>query len=665
MKSPVHAPHGMKRQLGSPVLFGLVQSFIAAALYFSLGVAADRAAGWTWVVYLAAAVFFVLTALSYVEGASLHQERGGATVMARYAFNELWSFVAGWAILLDCVLLIALTSFITTDYLAVFWAPLGEGGSEFFFGAALVLAIAFINVRGLDPLSFGRIAWLGIVDLGVQVLLLIAGLALLYDPSILTDPASFGGGGDGVGLDDALFAFTLAIVACTGLDSSAGFAGQVAIGRKGLRRLLAVRSLAVFVPYFGLVLVALSTLGTSDGLLAEGTGRQDLDAPLLGVTAAFSDALLRDAASYAIALSAAAVCFATCAAAMLGLSRIGYSLALNRQIPSAAGRLHPRFKTPVVVIGVGTVLALVLLSTGDVEFLLGTYAFGATIGFTLVHLGVLRMRRTEPERDRPYRVPLNVRVGGTSWPVPSVLGAVLSIASFGAVLWLHPGSRVVGPVWMVIGLTLYVSYRLSQDKPLLRRVTIPERTLTRTKAAGTEFDSILVPILGTPLDDDIVQTAGRLVAGVAPDEDSRDSVQIEAMWVFVIPMALPLDGRIPEGERKRSQAALARAKAVGEEYAGIEVGTFSVRARSAGDAIVREARRRGVEAIVMPAEEPTRIRGGVLLGGQRGLRDTFVGETTRYVVNKAHCRVILTAPPDEDRVARDEIPLGHRAPGPS
>ena len=52
----------------------------------------------------------------YVEGASLHQERGGATVIARYAFNELWSFVAGWAILLDYLILIALTAFATTDY---------------------------------------------------------------------------------------------------------------------------------------------------------------------------------------------------------------------------------------------------------------------------------------------------------------------------------------------------------------------------------------------------------------------------------------------------------------------------------------------------------------------------------------------------------------------
>jgi len=132
-----------------------------------------------------------------------------------------------------------------------------------------------------------------------------------------------------------------------------------------------------------------------------------------------------------------------------------------------------------------------------------------------------------------------------------------------------------------------------------------------------------------------------------------------------VPLTLPLDTRVPDAELKRARAALARAKAVGEEYEGVEVATAVVRARRAGEAIVREAKRRGVEAIVLAAEEPVRTRGGVLLGGKEGLRDTFVGETTRYVINKAPCRVVLTAPPaagqDPTRVTDEalEVPAGH------
>ena len=112
---------------------------------------------------------------------------------------------------------------------------------------------------------------------------------------------------------------------------------------------------------------------------------------------------------------------------------------------------------------------------------------------------------------------------------------------------------------------------------------------------------------------------------------------------------------------------------MGEEYEGVEVATATVRARRAGEAIVHEAKRRGVEAIVLAAEEPTGIRGGLWLGGKQGLHDSFVGETTRYVLQKAPCRVILTAPPSGDARRRPDaagrrrparsIPLGHPAPG--
>ena len=120
-------------------------------------------------------------------------------------------------------------------------------------------------------------------------------------------------------------------------------------------------------------------------------------------------------------------------------------------------------------------------------------------------------------------------------------------------------------------------------------------------------------------------------------------------------MALPIDARLPESHLENARAALRRAKAVGEEYEGVEVATAVVRARRAGEAIVHEARRRGVEAIVLAAEEKINVRGGALLGGKAGLRDTFVGETTRHVVNKAPCRVILTAPPAGEEGTREGV----------
>jgi APA family basic amino acid/polyamine antiporter len=344
-----------------------------------------------------------------------------------------------------------------------------------------------------------------------------------------------------------------------------------------------------------------------------------------------------------VAIGGALGLTAAAGSAMLGVSRVGYSLATNRQIPSAVGRLSPRWGTPFVVIGAAAIGAAALVLPADLETLIGIYAFGALLAFTIAHVSVIALRFREPNRTGGYQMPLSIPVGKATVPLPAVLGAVLSGAGLVFVMIFHAPARYVGLSWLLVGLVLYVTYRKSQQKPLLRRVTIPERAL-RHEASEPDFGSILVPIFGTPLDDDIIQTAGRL-AGETHDDVEEEGAVIEAIWVFEIPLSLPLDAPLPDAQIKRARDALSRAKKVGEEYEGVEVATATVRARRAGQAIVQEARRRGVEAIVLAAEEPSRVRGGARLGGAGGPLDNYVGEVTKYVIRKAPVRVILTAPP--------------------
>ena len=332
------------KSLGAPALFGIVQGFIAASVYFAVGLVAERALGFTWMVFLAGGLLFAFVVLSYVEGASLHQERGGATVIARFAFNELVSFIAGWAICLEYLILIAICAFATTDYAAVFWEPLDSGAPEFLMAAALVLFVAWWNGRGSDAPRYNRAVLIVLGDLALQLLIVAFGLIYLFEPEVLTDPASIAGTPS---VEDVLFAFPLVLVAFSGLDASSGLAGQVAIGRRGLRRLISVRMLAAIVPYVGIALVASAALPDEPRSLW-------IEAPMLGVVDDFPQAWLREPLRYIVAASAVAILAAACNAAMLGVSRLGYSLALNRQIPSRIGYLHPNTATPVVIIGIGT-----------------------------------------------------------------------------------------------------------------------------------------------------------------------------------------------------------------------------------------------------------------------------------------------------------------------
>lgn len=629
-----------QRSLGSPRLFAIIYTPIASAIYFSLGVVASYALGMTPLVFLAAGAYFAITAMTYVEGASLHQDRGGATVFARYAFDELTSFVAGWAVLLDYVILIAVCALSATNYLQAFWDPLAEGALEVAVAVAIIGWVAVRNVRGFTARRAKGVLAIVVADIVLQLLLIALGLAMFFDADLLTGQIDLGSAPT---WSDLVFALTIATVAFTSLESASGLAGEVGVRGRGLRRLVTSASGTVTFVYFGIALVAVAALPVEGGQTALATDHEN--APVLGLVEQMDPAWLADVLRYVVAVVATVTLVAAAEAAMLGLSRLAYQLGTNRQIPGIVGRLHPTRSTPYVVIAIAALLSAMLVIPRDLDFLVGIYAFGATLAFTIAHLSVVRLRYSEPQRRRPYRMPLTVG----RMPVPAAVGALVSAGLFVSVLVLHDTARFVGLGWMAAGFLLYLAYRSAAGKPIFKRVTVPAAALRWDAQHGeAQYGSILVPIFGTLLDDDIVQTAGRLAAEDPTDSDEAENATIEALWVFQVPMALPLDARLPDEQLKRARTALARAKAVGEEYEGVQVATATVRARRTGQAIVDEARRRGVEAIVMAAEEPSRIRGGALLGGRAGPNDNFVGDVTKYVVAKATCPVILTAPPAVD-----------------
>jgi basic amino acid/polyamine antiporter, APA family len=387
-------------------------------------------------------------------------------------------------------------------------------------------------------------------------------------------------------------------------------------------------------------------VATPQGPETELAGRF-IDDPVLGVVQSYEPAWLADVMQWVVVVIAPAVLIWAASTSMLGLSRHVYSLATNRQIPSWLGKLGRRYTTPHVAIGIAAVLAFGLVVPGDIEFLAGVYAFGALLAISIAHLAVIRLRVVEPERERPYRIPLNVRVRGQGLPVPAMVAAVITVLAWASVIAFHDGARYLGGGWMVFGLVGYVVYRrVVEGTSLTKRVTVPAEALTK-EPPEVEYGSILVPVFGTELDDDIVGTAGRLAAAAGPDSGDGRGPRLDLIYVLPLPLTVPLNAPPPKDELERAEAALRRAKEVGEEYESVEVATDVVPARSVGAGIVEAARRRGVEAIVMGGEPPTRVRGGAILGGIGAARPPEIGEVTEYVLRKAPVRVLLTAPPED------------------
>jgi APA family basic amino acid/polyamine antiporter len=638
----------LSRGLGAPALAALGLSALGASILFVLGVVSGYALGLTPIAFAAAAVFFVLTAMTYVEGNSAHPEQGGASTLARYAFDEFWSFVAGWAILLDYLIIMAIGIFSVSHYLAAFWGDAATFPTEILIAAAAMGFVAWANVRGVHAGRLRRVLRIGLAFFALCVLIVVLGLVTEFHPQRVVDSIDLGSTPE---WGDLLFAMVLAGAAATGIEAASGLAPEVKASRRGLRNLVLFTCLAVVVILVGVSTVATMAVPVVNGETA--LGEAYVDAPLLGTVSAFEPSWLRETLRYLVGGLGALVLLQAVNGTMVGLSRLTYSLATNRQIPSLLGRLHPTHGTPYIAVALAAVIAFVL-SWSHITFLAGIFACGALLVFTIAHLSVLALRFREPAVERAYRVPLSVQVRGGSVPIPALIGFVLALTGWVSVLILHEGARYVGGAWLLFGVVLYTVYRRSQGKTLRGRFTIPAAALQ--DASEAEYGSILVPVFGTALDDDIVGTAGRLAA--EEGEEGEGGAVIEALYVLEVPMSLPLDARVPDEQVARAKTAVRRAKEVGEEYEGVVVATAMVRARSVGAAIVSEAKRRGVEVIVLAAEPPSRVRGGALLGGRGSARDRSVGEVTRYVVEKAQCRVILTAAPaSEDGEDRAPDPI--------
>ena len=181
----------MERVLGTPALFATAYGNVGSSIYYALGVTASFALGLTPLVFAIAGVIFAATAASYAESTVRYPEAGGSSSFARHAFNELVSFGAAWAQLLNYVITIAISAFFVPHYLSIFWGPLRENPWDVIVGALVIVLLVGLNVVGIKEAASLNI-FLAVVDFATQLLLVILGFVLIFSPNILVDNVHWG-----------------------------------------------------------------------------------------------------------------------------------------------------------------------------------------------------------------------------------------------------------------------------------------------------------------------------------------------------------------------------------------------------------------------------------------------------------------------------------------
>jgi basic amino acid/polyamine antiporter, APA family len=643
----------LRRGVGVPGLFVAAYSAIGFSIYFALGVVADRGLGLTPVVFLIAGLLFVLTTLSYVEGGAMLRERGGSSSFARHAFNELVAFVAGWAILIDYLIVAALAAISIPHYLEPISGDLANPGWEIAIAGAAIVAACTLNVLNITGRGRERsLAILALADIALQLTVIVVGALTVFHPDRLTDQVHLL---TSPSFHDLVYAAVIAMLAYAGIEAASDLAPDIDVHPRDLKRIVSLGAVAVPLVYAAMGAVALMAVPVIVGPQGAQTalGSTYVEAPILGVVSAYHPLWVSDAMRWVVALVATPVLFWAVTTSMLGVSRHIYTLAINRQIPSWLGKLNSRHATPHVAIAISGAIAIGLVAPTDVKLLAGLYAFGAMLAITIAQLSIIRLRVTEPDLPRPFRVPFDVGWRGARLPLPALFAALLSGLAFASVLAYHERARWVGLGWMAFGLLFYVVYRLLvEGTTLTKRVSVTEKALTK-QVPEVAFRNILVPVFGSKLDDDIVSTAGRLAAAEQEEsEDAAGDTRLDVVYVVEVPLTLPLDAELPPDVEEEAQRALRRATEVGEEYEDVRVVPEVIRARDVGAGIVEAARRRGAEAIVIGGEPPSRIKGGARLGGIGAAKPAEIGAATEYVLKKAPCRVLLTAPPEDAQGGR-------------
>ena len=332
---------GFERVLDAPALFSVAYGEIASSLYFALGIVAAYALGFTPYVLLAAGAFFLLVALSYAEGTAAIPETGGAATFVRRAFNDLLGFLTGWALFLDYLIVIALSTLFLPHYLGAALDRPGLADSPW----DVVIAVAVIaTIAGIRLARHSRLYTAGIVvaglDLATQLLLVVLGLALLFSPDALTSGISLG---TAPSWEDLAFALPLALLAYTGLETVANLAEETRQpGRTLPRSLFSAIGLVVAITAL-IAVVGLSAFPVEDGQTA--LGDEWLRAPIAGIVDALGDPLpdgLAVGLRVYVGLTGALVLLAAATTSISGFTRLAHSLGGHGQLPRAFGRLNRR-----------------------------------------------------------------------------------------------------------------------------------------------------------------------------------------------------------------------------------------------------------------------------------------------------------------------------------
>ncbi len=604
----------LKRVLGVFDLFAIGYGDLGSSIFYALGVTALFALGATPIALGLAGFVFICTALTYAELTSSIHESGGSASFSRLAFNDFISFIAGWGLLLDYILTMAISAFAVGPYLAYFFGDLQHTPVQIVFSMALIAILFLMNVTGVRHST--RISLiLTIFTILIQVLIITIGMSTILNLPEVIDHLRINV--PNVNWSPSWVDFTkgvaMAMVAYTGIESISQLAAESNRPAKTIPRAVMLTMIVLLVLYVGISITALSAVAPRE------LGTTYLLNPIAAIVEGlpFGKLILGPA----VAILAAVVLAVAANSGLIGASRLSFNMGKYYQLPRLFYAIHPRFRTPIISLAVYGIAAMliILASRGSMDFLADLYNFGAMIAFFFAHVSLIVLRIKRPRMKRPFTSPLNIPFGKYSIPATAIIGAIASLSVWLLIVITKKEGRYLGCAWMVFGIMLYFVYRKKSKLEALGRVEIEQIKIPGFQPLKVK--KILVPTRGG-MHTETVQMACEMA--------KLHKAQITALQVMEIPLSLPLDIKAPH-RMAIAEAILKRSQAIAREI-GVDIDLQIIRSRSLPETILEVAAKGGYDLIVLGS-----------LKSSRDPKTKGIGPIAEYILRKAPCRVWVCA----------------------
>lgn len=457
---------GLKRVLGPFGLIALgVGVIIGAGLFSVTGIVAGAHTGPAIVISFAlAAIACALAGLCYAEFASMIPVAGSAYTYSYFTMGELVAWIIGWDLVLEYAVAAVAISISWSKYFCIMMSDIGyalpteltacpaEGGTFNLPAAILVIILSLILMRGTSGSSkFNDL----MVTLKIAVVLAFIGIGFKY---INTDnltpfiPANTGVFGE-YGWSGILRGAAIVFFAYIGFDAVSTAAQETKNPRRNMPIGIMGSLIVCSVLYMVFSLVMTGVVNYKEYIGADSIAPAATAVAHMGEMGANGTIVpafpwLNRGIILAILLGYASVVLVM----MMGQSRVFYSMSKDGLLPPLFSHLHKRYHTPARSNLLFMVLISILAGIIPPSVAGEMTSIGTLFAFSLVCLGVIVVRRTQPNAPRGFKTPF----------VPWVPAAGL-VCCIGMMLFLPAETWIRLVMWMLIGIDIYSFYGIKHS----------------------------------------------------------------------------------------------------------------------------------------------------------------------------------------------------------